>query len=289
MGFNMNNYLAIIKETFPELNIQDFSVLGKGNLAATCLVNKNIVFKITGTSEKALKDTEHEIYLLKLINHNLSFNIPKILYDGKINNGGWVFGESLLPGITYSKKLHDSFDKDTQTDILRQIGKVMHELHSIKVNDDKKLLFVGDYKQNIAMFNEYFSDEVKQCFNQTDVKRINAVCERYEYLSTHYPVELVLVHADMHFGNFMFDTEHKKITGLIDFGAAHFSEPARDMHYYYGEDIKHIFEGYGETQDTYLPERQKFHSVTNFLENIGGYIQENLSPDNETQKLLSIL
>ena len=289
MGFNMNNYLAIIKETFPELDIQDFSVLGHGNLATTCLVNKNIVFKITGTSEKALKDTEHEIYLLKLINHNLSFNIPKILYDGKINNGGWVFGESLLPGITYSKELHDSFDKDTQVDILRQIGKVMHELHSIKVNDDKKLLFVGDYKQNIAMFNEYFSDEVKQCFSSADIKRINAVCERYEYLSTHYPVELVLVHADMHFGNFMFDTEHKKITGLIDFGAAHFSEPARDMHYYYGEDIKNILEGYGETKDIYLPERQKFHSVTNFLENIGGYIQENLSPDKEIQKLLSIL
>ena len=79
----MNDYLAIIKKTFPELDIQDFFVLGKGNLAATCLVNKNIVFKITGTSEKALKDTEHEIYLLKLIKHNLSFNIPKILYDGK--------------------------------------------------------------------------------------------------------------------------------------------------------------------------------------------------------------
>ena len=87
----------------------------------------------------------------------------------------------------------------------------------------------------------------------------------------------------------MFDTEHKKITGLIDFGAAHFSEPARDMHYYYGEDIKNILEGYDETQDIYLPERQKFHSVTNFLENIGGYIQENLSPDKEIQKLLSIL
>ena len=140
-------YLDIIKETFPELDIKDFSVLGKGNLATTCLVNKNIVFKITGTSEKALKDTEHEIYLLKLINHNLSFNIPKILYDGKIKNGGWVFGENLLPGITYSKELHNSFDKDTQIDILRQIGKIMHELHSVKVNDDKKQLYKSSNSQ----------------------------------------------------------------------------------------------------------------------------------------------
>ena len=69
MGLNMNDYLAIIKETFPELNIQDFSVLGKGNLAATCLVNKNIVFKITGTSEKKLFVGYY---------HNILFVFPKI-------------------------------------------------------------------------------------------------------------------------------------------------------------------------------------------------------------------
>ncbi|MBR4860052.1 MAG: hypothetical protein IKV10_02005, partial [Alphaproteobacteria bacterium] len=74
-----------------------------------------------------------------------------------------------------------------------------------------------------------------------------------------------------------------------DFGAAHFSEPARDMHYYYGDGAKGILAGYGPTSDVYLPERQHFHSVTNFLENIGGYIQENLSPDNEIKKLMSIL
>ena len=281
--------LDIIKETFPELSIQDFSVIGGGKLAVACLVNKNIVFKITDSSEKALKDTEREIYLLKRINQKLSFDIPKILYDGRINNGRWIFGETLLSGITYSQELHDSFNEETKADVLRQVGKIMRELHSVKVNDDKKLLFVGDYKQNIAMFNEYFSDEVKQCFNQSDIKRINAVRERYEYLSTHYPVELVLVHADMHFGNFMFDTEHKKITGLIDFGAAHFSEPARDMHYYYGEGVRELLAGYGNNGDLYLWERQKFLSVVNFLDTIYDDVKYKKSPEQNIKKLLNIL
>lgn len=133
-------YMDIIKKTFPELNIQDFSILGKGNLAATCLVNKNIVFKITGTSEKALKDTEH-----------------------------------------------------------------------------------------------------------------------------------------------------KKITGLIDFGAAHFSEPSRDMHYYYGDGARDFLAGYGDNGDTYLVERQKFQAIINFLSNIRDNIESKKSPDKDIQKLLSIL
>ena len=289
MNDTEQKYWGIIHETFPELDIRDFAVLGHGKVAGTCLVNKNIVFKITDNSEKALKDTEHEIYLLKRIKQSLSFDVPKVVYDGRINNGGWVFGETLLSGIVYSQKLHDSFDDETKSDILQQIGGIMRELHSVKINDDKNALFVGDYKQNIAMFNRYFSDDVKKCFSSADIQRINAVCDRYEYLSTHYPVDLVLVHADMHFGNFMFDKNTKKLTGLIDFGAAHFSEPARDMHYYYGDGAKGILAGYGPTSDVYLPERQHFHSVTNFLENIGGYIQENLSPDNEIKKLMSIL
>ena len=281
--------LDIIKETFPELSVQDFSVIGGGKLAVACLVNKNIVFKITDSSEKALKDTEREIYLLKRINQKLSFDIPKILYDGRINNGRWIFGETLLPGITYSQELHDSFNEETKADVLRQVGKIMRELHSVKVNDDKKLLFVGDYKQNIAMFNEFFTDEVKKCFCPEDIAKINAIYERYEYLSTHYPVELVLVHADLHFGNMMFDKKTNKITGLLDFGAAHFSEPARDMHYYYGEGVRELLAGYGNNGDPYLWERQKFLSVVNFLDTIYDDVKYKKSPEQNIKKLLNIL
>ena len=108
-------------------------------------------------------------------------------------------------------------------------------------------------------------------------------------IQTHYPVELVLVHADLHFGNMMFDVESKKIIGLIDFGSAHFAEPARDMHYYYGDGLKSLLDGYGVTLDPYLVERQNFQAVINFLFHIRDNIESKKSPDKDIQKLLSIL
>ena len=39
-------YMDIIKKTFPELNIDDFKILGKGHFGVACSVNNNIVFKI---------------------------------------------------------------------------------------------------------------------------------------------------------------------------------------------------------------------------------------------------
>ena len=136
---------------------------------------------------------------------------------------------------------------------------------------------------------EYFSDDVKKCFSDSDQERINEVCNRYEYLSTCYPVDLVLVHADLHFGNMMFDTANKKIVGLIDWGAAHLSEPSRDMHYYYGDGAKDFLAGYGDNGDPYLVERQKFQAIINFLSNISEDIKYNKSPDRNVSKLLGIL
>ena len=282
-------YLNIIKETFPELSIRDFFVLGKGKLATACLVNKNIVFKITDSSEKAYKDTKREMYILQQIKQKLSFDIPRVLYYGRMNAGRWVFGETLLSGITYSQDLHDSFDEKTKSDILRQIGHIAHELHSVKIDNDDKVIFVGDYKNNIAMFHEYFSPDVQKCFSDSDQEHINQICDRYEYLSTHYPVELSLIHGDLHFGNMMFNKDTKQITGLIDFGASHFAEPSRDMHYYYGDGAKSFLAGYGDNGDQYLPERQHFQCVVNFLDNINDDLKNKKSPDLNIKQLLKII
>ncbi|MBR6010321.1 MAG: phosphotransferase [Alphaproteobacteria bacterium] len=281
-------YMDIIKKTFPELNIDDFKILGKGHFGVACSVNNNIVFKIPIENSKRFNDQKKEVYLLKKLENKLSFEIPRILYNKEIPNG-MIIGETLVHGVTYSQELHDSFDEAIKSDVLRQLGKMMRELHGVKIHDEQGVLFVSDYKDILHLFYKNFTEDVQKCFNDADTERIRKLCNRYEYLSTHYPVELVLVHADLHFGNMMFDVESKKIIGLIDFGSAHFAEPARDMHYYYGDGLKSLLDGYGVTLDPYLVERQNFQAVINFLFHIRDNIESKKSPDKDIQKLLSIL
>lgn len=282
-------YLNLIKETFPEVSIQDFSILGNGKCGTACLVNKNVIFKISNTDDKSYRDTFREHNVLSKMPDKTPFEYPHIIYSGRKNKDRFLFGESLISGITYSKKLHDSFDENTKSDILQQIGCLMRKLHSIDIKNKDGVLFVSDYTTAIDAFNKYYTDKVRACFSSTDQNRIQQLCDRYKYLSLNHPVQNVLVHADMHFGNLMFNKETKQITGLLDFGAAHLAEPARDMHYYYGDGIKNILIGYGSNGDSFLPERQKIMSVVNFLSIINEEIETNQSPDNDIRKLLNIL
>lgn len=281
-------YLNIIKKNFPEINIKNFRILGKGFFGIACLVNDNVVFKIPFEFSKRFNDGRKENYILKKLENKLSIEIPRILYN-KETKIGFINAETLVHGTTYTQEMHDSFDENTKSDILRQIGHIMRELHSVKIIDKENILFVSDYKDELYLFDRNFPGSVQDCFSESDKAQINALRDRYEYLSVKHPVDLVLVHADMHFGNFMFDTDNNKIIGLIDFGAAHFAEPARDMQYYYGNGIKDLLSGYGDNGDAYLGERQKYHSMVNFLYNIRNNIENKKSPDKDIRKLLSIL
>ena len=285
---NEQEYLNIIKYTFPEIQIHDFKILGNGKYGVACLVNNDIVFKVPIEYHERINDAKKEIFLLKELNGRTSFQTPRILYE-KESGHGIIIGETLVHGVTYSQELHDSFDQNTKSDILRQLGKIVRELHDIKITDENHVLTVCDYKDSVSVFDEYFSDDVKKCFSPDDIQRINAVCDRYEYLSINYPVDLVVVHADLHFGNLMFDVEKGKIVGLIDWGGACFAEPSRDMHYYYGDGAKDLLDGYGDNGDIYLRERQQFQAAVNFLSNIGEDIKYHKSPDKNVKKLLGIL
>ena len=284
-----HEFFNIIKNAFPELQINDFSVLGHGKFATACLVNKNIVFKISNIGEKFYKQAKHEDYIISKLSNKLSFGFPHILYRIREYDNRFIFGESLVSGITYTQELHDSFDEQTKNGILQQIGRIMRELHDSEFDDSEKVLSVSEYTDTVNVYNDYFSESVRACFSKQEIIDIEKMRERYEDLSINHPVKKVLVHGDLHFANMMFDKDKKQISGLIDFGAAHFAEPSRDMHYYYGDGAKNILIGYGETSDIYLPERQKFQSVINFLSNIGDNIKANKSPDKDVKKLLGVV
>ena len=53
----------IIANTFPEIKITNFSLLGSGKYAYTCLVNKEIVFKVPKSNDE--KHTNDQIKEVK--------------------------------------------------------------------------------------------------------------------------------------------------------------------------------------------------------------------------------
>ena len=233
-----------------------------------------------------MNDQDKEVNILQHLANKLCVRIPEILYSGNSIDGKYIIGESFLNGITYTQELHDSFDEKTKSDILQQIGRIMRNLHDCAPSDYVWLnRNVETYIDNLDAFNKYCDSNVRNAVPKDIINSADNLAEKYKQISSEYPATPVFVHCDLHFGNMIFDCESKRITGLIDFGAAHYAEPARDMHYYYGTGAKDILTGYGDNGDQFLPIRQQFQSVINMMCNIKEDLQNHKLPDNNIKKL----
>jgi len=264
---NIDTYSKIISETFTDLKINKISLLGKGKAAIIFLVNDEIVFKIPLQKEGEIaRWQKNEAVVLKFLEGKLDIEIPKILFASTSECGFYIIGETLLSGTTLSYELCDTYDDETKNDILMQLGEIVRKLHNAGGHDSSWLGFPETFEDIIEEFDSRFSNELRSVFSNEEIKKIEKIAERYKTISIRHPVKPVLCHNDLHFFNLMFDTKNKKISGILDFGCASYSEPARDLHYYF--DAKYIHKGYGDNGDRYFLDRQKFHALSQLLCNL---------------------
>ena len=282
---NAEDLKILIAETFPDIEIRKFSSLGMGRSTYVYLVNDEIVMRVpkNDPGHQWPDSPEKEVGVLNFLRGKLDIKIPEIVCHAQAKDGRHIVGETLVLGTLFTQAMFDSFADETKWDILRQIGRIMRELHDVPGRVPG--VGCGTYQDTIRVFNEYFSPEIRALFSDAEIAEIQNISDNYEKLSIQHPAAPVLTHCDLHFGNMMFDVEQKRVCGLIDFGSSGYAEPARDMHYYFGDGAKEILSGYGDNGDKYLPERQKFQSITNMLSNIGEDIREN-KPTGENKDLL---
>lgn len=284
-----NELKALISETFPEIDMTTFALMAKGKAGVLCLVNDEIVFKIPlKNNDEIIRWQKNEPEVLKFLENKqdrLLVEIPKILYTGISECGVFIFGETLLSGTTLTYDMYDTFDEHTRNDILQQLGRIVRQLHDAGGNDPswQSDRHEDSLKDRLIEFDQRFSFEVQSVFTEMEIKKIKDIAKHYETITMAHPVNPVLCHYDLHFGNLMFDMEAKKITGLLDFGCAGYSEPAADWHYYL--EPEYILKGYGETSDIYFLDRQKFHALSWSLNILG----DEISNDNKSYKYLDYI
>jgi hypothetical protein len=82
----INDLRNLISETFQDLKINEFELIGKGKTASICLINNEIVFKVPLEGEGGI-EPKKEADVLKFLEGKLDIEIPKILYSGTSENG----------------------------------------------------------------------------------------------------------------------------------------------------------------------------------------------------------
>ena len=262
---DINELKCIISSNFPEVKIRDFSLLEKGKFYYACLVNKDIVFKIpTGVEIEWMNNPEREIEALNFLRGKISVPIPEIIMHRILENGHHIIGQTFLHGENYSEKLHNSLPTDVQADVMQQMGRVIREVH-----ENGGALYPNARKDtwdgHVKLFRDEWNDKTKAVFSKAEIDVIEKIVMTFEKFSVDFPARLVRAHYDTHYGNWMFDSKANKIVGLFDFGGTKFSEPSSDMRMYYGDNAKNFLKGYGDNGDAYLPQRQSFHALANWM------------------------
>ena len=285
---NNDECRELITGSFPELEIYSFSILGKGKSGIICLVNNEIVFKIPlqtkgekaewqKTEAEVLRFLENRMDKASQVN-KISFEIPKILYTATAESGHFIIGETLLSGIPLTYELYDTFSEDIKAGILRQLGSIARCLHDSGGHDSSWMS--NNYRESLDVylneFNDRFSGKVRSVFSSREINKIEETARYYETLYNEHTARPVLCHHDLHLANLMIDLDSKKITGLLDFGCAGYSEPARDWHYYF--DTSEVLTGYGDNGDAYLKDRILFHALSWLLNCLGEEIENDEKP-----------
>lgn len=266
----MNDYGKLLQDTFDGLVIKKLEPLGQGKAGIICLVNGEIVFKIPLAKDGAIALWQkNEGRVLKFLEGKLDVEIPRVLYEGTSPCGRHIIGETLLSGVPFSYDLCDTYRRETQLDIQRQLGRIVRQLHDVGGHDFawQPDMPPATLEERLAEFAENFSPQVRGMFTAKEVAQIEAIGAQYREISIAHPVRPVLCHHDLHYFNLMVEPATQRISGLLDFGCASYSEPARDWHYYF--DAQHVLAGYGDNGDVYFPQRQRFHALAHMLGCIG--------------------
>jgi aminoglycoside 2''-phosphotransferase len=118
-----------IQKLMPDVKMEQIEINQEGLINDVVIVNHELVFRFAKTQEHTrLLDTE--IKILDLIRPSVSLEVPSPFYK---DTGVVVY--RLLPGQPL--RLEDVLDLDTrsQQGLAEQIGKFLHELHTLRISD----------------------------------------------------------------------------------------------------------------------------------------------------------
>lgn len=219
----------LINEQCPDTNLISIEYLAKGFESTVFLVNKQYIFKFPRRTV-SVGFLEQEIRILPILKQYVSVTIPVPLFIGHPSTlFSWPFaGFSFVSGHGA-----DSFglSRQERVELAEPVAHFLKQLHAIPLTVTQtldigpdpigRLNFAVQHSQALQLLEQV---EQLHIFNQCTVLR--------KILESLHNIKLendkVMVHGDLYVRHLILD-QHKKFSGVIDWGEAHISNPAVDL------------------------------------------------------------
>jgi len=260
----MENFCAIIRRNFPDINIQSIQVLGEGRMSIAFLVNEQWVFRFPKNKE-AGKDLEKEIKMMPKLAEQITIAIPRFQYVGKQDNGLPFVGYKMLPGELLGEEEFPSLPITEQRLIASQIAKFMKELGAFPVDNARQL---GVPEVDLCKKFTNLFEQVKEIvfpFIEPDIRKyVTSRFQMYFNRLDNFNYSPALIHADLSPDHYVIDPKERNLTGIIDFGDLQITDP--DYEYTY------IFEDCGEDIACYVMQLRGVDDIERKLKKVSFFV-----------------
>jgi aminoglycoside 2''-phosphotransferase len=286
----MNEYkeavlLDIIRDTYPELNIKSHLLHKWNGNNYVIEINNSIIFKIPITMKNQVA-LEREILIDDLLSKYLSVSVPKFELTKKYKDTKLVAGYRKIAGIPLTnqsyagKKIGIELKSiRAKAQIYAQYSKLLTELHGLSIAEFLELGVPDEqrerWRDRYEMFYYKVHDTVYPYLKKAVKKKIEKLFEKFLEEQANFEFKAVLIHGDFGGWNILYDTQTKKITGVLDWENAVIGDPALDfaeLLYDYGPEFTDkVLKHYKLDIDPQFSERGKFYrSLAGLIDIIDG-------------------
>jgi aminoglycoside 2''-phosphotransferase len=270
------NYIMIIHQDFPDLNIFSIKKMGEGDNSIAFLINENNIFRFAKRKE-IKQQIRREILVLPKIKPALNLQIPEF---GFISPETKFVGYKKIEGEIFTNKIFQSLKKKEQLFIQKTIANFLYQIHSFSVAELKncRLETMNPYEE----YSDNFEQAKQLIFpNISKNKRgiITKLFTQYLCNENNFKYAPALVHNDFSKDHILFDTVNKGICGIIDFGDIAFGDRDYDFMYLldeFGEDfLSGIFKYYQHQYHPVSLNKIHFFSLANKIQILLTSIKDN--------------
>ena len=254
------SYEKRIRELFPELKIESISVNQEGLLNDVVMVNGERVFRFAKT-EFGFKDPLAEANVLHFLRNHITLPIPEPLYESRE-----LLAYRLIPGETLRRDMLLKLSESDQQAVADQLAQFFRELHGIPVSEAlEHQIPIADALMKYEGWVNVYRRLQEKVFPLLLPHVREWATEHFESHLTdkrNFEYELRMVDTDISPYHILFDSQQRRITGIIDFGCAGLGDPAIDLGviiYNYGETFLDRFHHVYPEAEAYL-KRARFYA-----------------------------
>lgn len=222
------NVERILRDNFAQLFIHSLSMLGEGWDNTTWLINNELVFRLPKHQQAATLIINE----MRVLSHlpDLSVNVPTPLYPCYEPNGFpyAFYGHPLITGQTADRCQLTQVERHQLTIPIAQFLKT---LHAFSIHRAEKLDIGYDRLGRVAIRERFgkVKERLSYLAYHNVIESAQPFLAQYQrYIDLEIPNVWVLAHGDFYARHLILD-EHRRLTGVIDWGDSELIHPAVDL------------------------------------------------------------